>query len=341
MQAEQALSGARTPLNVFLTVDTEIWPFCTGWPTTPLPSTKTDFSDEINRYVDGVTLVGDFGVPFQTRLLNEHGLKATYFVEALAASVIGMGALQHIVGLVQDSGQEVGLHVHTEWLGDIPTLGLPRRQNIHEYGMAEQARIIAAAAENLRQCGVTTAPAFRAGNFGANSETLHALRENGFAFDTSLNVPCLGAACQMAELGECRQPVRHHGVWEFPVTYFSDYPGHYRHMQLCACSFAEMREALLWAWRNGWCSFVIVLHSFELLKNHNRPETALLPNKIVVSRFEKLCRFLAANPDKFRAAVFSDLDAAAIPELAPRDVYRSALGRTVFRHVEQVVGEWL
>lgn len=34
-------------LNVFLTVDTEIWPFVAGWPVNALPPSKSDFSAEI------------------------------------------------------------------------------------------------------------------------------------------------------------------------------------------------------------------------------------------------------------------------------------------------------
>jgi len=61
-------------LNIFLTVDTEIWPFSNGWPTVPLAATHTDFTPEIGFYIHGSTDNGSFGVPFQLACLKEHGL---------------------------------------------------------------------------------------------------------------------------------------------------------------------------------------------------------------------------------------------------------------------------
>ena len=51
----------------------------------------------------------------------------------------------------------------------------------------------------------------------------------------------------------------------------SDYPGHVRPAQLGACSFQELKAALLQAWRAGWYSFVIVWHGFELTAQVREP----------------------------------------------------------------------
>jgi hypothetical protein len=74
-----------------------------------------------------------------------------------------------------------------------------------------------------------------------------------------------------------------------------------RHAQVGACSFSEMRDALLSAQRAGHRDFVVVSHNFEMLK----PGTSL-PDWVVVKRFEKLCSFLSAHTKFFCVRRFSE-----------------------------------
>jgi hypothetical protein len=101
------------------------------------------------------------------------------------------------------------------------------------------------------------------------------------------------------------QPREIEGVCEVPISFFSDFPGHYRHAQLCACSHREMRRAMVQAHKLGWKTFVIVSHSFELLRR-NTHKAAQDP--FIVRRFDKLCRYLSENRDMFRTVGFNDLN---------------------------------
>lgn len=324
-------------MNVFLTVDTEIWPYVRGWPVNALPTGKTDFSEEVDAYIFGKTSRGEFGLPFQMDVLDRHGLKAVYFVEALFASKVGLETLARIVSLIRDRGHEVQLHLHTEWLREISRPDLPAqfRQHIRQFPRDEQARIIAHGIANLRAAGARNVCAFRAGNFGANFDTLRALAHNGIIFDTSHNTCFLDAECQMRTAEPLLQHRMIDGVYEFPVTVFNDYPGHVRPAQLCACSFQELEAALLQAWRAGWYSFVIVWHGFELLRHVRKPGRQT-PDRIIIRRFERLCGFLAANRDKFHTAVFSEIDARAIPQAGTAHPLKSRLRYSAWRFVEQI-----
>jgi hypothetical protein len=330
-------------LNVHLTVDTELWPFSPGWPRIPLPADKKDFSEEIANYLYGKTSAGNFGVPYQIGRLNKYGLKATYFVDPMFAQVVGKEALRQLVSLIQDGGQEVQVHMHTEWLGEIsdPLLPRERRQNIGQYSESEQTAIIGHGINTLRECGATSLVAFRAGNFGANLSTLRAAKNNGLSFDSSHNTCFLGAACDMEALGPLTQPKLVEGIMEFPISFYSDYSNHLRHAQLGACSFAELQAALLWAWREGWHSFVILLHGTELVRHQDREGGQIMPNSVVVSRFDKLCQFLNAHSDKFSTVPFCELDPAAIPANGTANWFRSSLTRTLWRHGEQFAGRFL
>lgn len=321
-------------LNVFLTVDTELWPMAPDWPQTPIAAARTDFSREIALYIDGATPQGEYGLGYQLKLLDRFRLKACFFVEALAAGRIGHGMLERTVGQIQRAGQEVQLHLHTEWLGDLVEPGLPSqpRQFMYQFSQAEQAALIRAGIARLHAAGAAPVAAFRAGSYGANRATLGAVAECGLAFDSSYNPTFHHAGWD----DECalEQPVLIDGVLEFPVSSFRDYPGHRRHAQLCACSFDEMKAALLAASAAGWYSFVIVLHSFELLRDRERPATAR-PDWLNIARFERLCAFLASHRDRFATRLFSELDPALVPAAPPAPALHSPLLHTIRRIAQQ------
>jgi len=319
-------SAVNRMLNVFITVDVEVWP--DGMDTSPGP-----FDDAFRRYIHGTTPRGDYGLPFQLDLLKASGLKAVFLVESLFACSVGHGPLKEIVDLITGAGQEVQLHVHSEWVEKTPGLLAAGRTggNIRDFSAADQAVLIARALENLRACGATEVNAFRAGNYGADFKTLEALARNGIAVDTSYNIAYLDSHCGLGSDRPLLQPRQMNGVYEFPIGFVEDWPGHFRAAQLGACSFAELSAMITQAWERGWHSFVIVSHSFELL---NKSKTKADP--IVVGRFERLCRFLADNRDKFRTTGFAGMDVAGIPAGEDAAPLRSSIQRTAWRYGEQL-----
>lgn len=331
MKSNDPVTGPSRPLNVFITVDTELWPCTPDW-------RETALSQEIDRLILGETEEGGYGVPFQIEMLNRYGLKAVFFVEALFASAAGSAPLARIVNMIQKGGQEIQLHIHTEWLEKMDRSVLPGKRGRHmkDFCLEDQIRLIAQGIENLGACGVRNLSAFRAGNYGANLDTLTALSRNGIAYDTSYNLCYLDSYCGISTPDFLVQPQRINGVYEFPISFFRDYPGHYRHAQLCACSSLELENALIGAWRQGWYLFVLVLHSFELVSRRNRYKSRGSVNRIVAERFERLCRFLANNRDRFRTALFSEIEPAAIPAAPPFHPLRSRMVYTGLRFIEQL-----
>jgi hypothetical protein len=326
-------------VDVFLTVDTEVWPFARNWPAVPLPGNRRLTRGEISNYLYGVTPAGEYGIRYQIERFNAFGLNATFFVEALSAEVLGLDELKKLVAVIEEGSQEVQLQIHTEWLGELPNGGLPRgfRQFLHQFPLDDQRRIVAQGLDNLRRSGARDIVALRAGNFGADLDTLRAAAANELLFDSSYNIAFLGTGCDLSALGPLLRPKRIEGITEVPVSFFSDYPSHVRNVQLCACSFAELKEALLWAWRDKWPSFCIVLHSFELLKHYDQPGDPVTPHPLHVARFESLCDFLASNSDKFRTTHFRDYVPPEETDVAPR-LMPSNLGRTLHRFGEQALG---
>ena len=291
-------------LNVFYTIDTEFWP-------------RKDISVDFQRDIFGHTPQGDFGLEFQLKMFAEHGLKAVCFVEPLHTIALGNEFLKEIIRIVRKYGHDLQLHLHTEWLSrlDKPLLPSGRHgQNLHCFTEEEQTQLIALGIEKLRDCNVESLAAFRAGNYGADNATLRALVRNGIKYDSSYNIPYLDSECKIQTDARLNQPAEVEGLLEIPINNFRDFRG-LRHTQLCACSSEEMENVLLQTWKKGWNSFVIVSHSFELIQRGPIISKCRV-NRINVKRFQRLCRFLSGNRDKFRTCTFSAVpDFTVSPDL--------------------------
>ncbi len=288
-------------LKVFFTFDTEIW--CDGW-----DDIDAKFPRAYKQYVYGTTKHGDFAMPHILKILNDHGLAGVFFVEPLFAARFGLEPLRELVGLTQDAGQEVQLHLHTEWVDVALKPLLPNVTDkirlLRHLSRADQASLLRTGLDLLREAGARSVNAFRAGNYAANLDTFNALRDVGLFINSSYNPASDVGVDDMTTGGLLTQPETIEGVDAYPVTAFRDRgPGSLRHLQLTACSFQEIAKVLNSAADTGWHSVVIVAHNFELLTpNKDRKDP------IVVKRFAKLCRFLERNSDRFDVRGFSGLE---------------------------------
>ncbi|GAA0369671.1 hypothetical protein GCM10009092_37420 [Bowmanella denitrificans] len=282
-------------MDVYITNDVEVW--CNGW-----HDIDGEFPSAFRKYIYGETDKGHYGLPFQLEVLNKYKLKSVFFVEPLFAAHFGEAYLKEVIALIQNAGQEVQLHLHPEWTDEALEPLLPnvteKRQNLYMYSLNEQRTLIAKGKQMLLDNGCKQVSAFRAGSFAANNDTLLALRDNHILIDSSYN-----ETYRDCHICQERPPVHFsniEGLAELPMTTYQDYPGHTRHLQLTACSFGEIKRVLLDAERKGWQAVVLLMHSFECLTSDK-----LLPDTLVIDRFEKLCQFLANNRERFTTKGFN------------------------------------
>lgn len=310
-------------LNVYLTVDTEIW--CDGW-----SNIDAKFPDAFQKYIYGKTSKGDYGLPFQLQLLKEHDLNAVFFVEPLFATRFGMDALQEIVGLINEYGQSIELHLHTEWIDESKQPVFPhikeKREHIKEFNQSEQCDLIALGRDLLDRAGCKAINAFRAGSFGANDDTLAAVAHNRIHIDSSYNY-CMDD-CEISVFDDIQQALPFGEIIEAPMTTFIDGLQRRRHVQLTACSFAELQSSLQQSQRQNRNSYVFLSHSAELVKTGVN-----MYDRIAVRRFEKFCRFLADNTHLFKTCSFENMQIEAVREnTAPVQIGRLP---TIQRYYEQ------
>ena len=279
---------------------------------------------------------GEAGIFYQMDVLDRCGVKAVFFVDPMPALIWGQDAVDAVVQPIVERGHEVQLHCHTEWLAFAENSPLPGRTgpNIKDFTLAEQQVLLGWSLDRIEQAGAPRPTAFRAGNYGANDDTLRALAQLGLQWDSSFPAGYAGSLCDISLVqGDC-SPVRHCGMREFPASAIASRNG-WRHAQVTALSFGEMRAAIIHAAQADWPGFCLVSHSFEF---YNRDTQR--PNALLCRRFEKLCEWLGSSPLACGAG-FNDLG-AELPRsdlpLLPHDYARTGVrmaqqlaANTVFR----------
>jgi hypothetical protein len=317
-------------LNVFITFDT-------GIPDTTAMENAERLDANLDAFIYGKSPEGDYGLSHIIDILNIWGIKATFFVETLCIDSTGTGKIRNFVDQIRLQGHDVQLLCNPEWLDyDLtPVAGSVAKPYLHQFAGNEQTLIVKLSMTNLAECGVTSVTAFRSGNYCSNTDTLSALAVNGIAFDSSYT-PCYqDQACKFDGNVLLTQPRKIGSVLEFPVSFFTDFSGGAQHAQISACSFAELKEAMLNAWQDGWYSFVIASNSYELATMDRETGRCTGVNSVNSRRFARLCKFLSENGDKFRVTVFSEINPDEVPvDLVKKPCKVSILG-TIVRYFEQ------
>lgn len=276
---------------------------------------------------------GDFGIHFQMDMLERHGLTATFFVDPMPALLYGTKIIEEIVRPILVRGHEVQLHIHTEWLqfARLNPAGRLTGRNIGDFPYAAQKKLIGLAADLLMRAGAPEPIAFRAGNFGADDNSLRALGSLGFTFDSSFNAAWVGQGCAISHDPANIGMRIYHKVCEVPVSGLHESSGRFRPAQLCAMSSTEMRDALAHAADIGAIQFSAFSHSFELLSRDRKA-----PNHLAIARMESLCRAVAADP----RVIGGGFIGLPMPPQNPDSIIpaRPSAIRTAHRQAEQAVG---
>lgn len=304
------------PTRVLITIDTElVWRH---------HKAGHDWRENFRRSYEAAGV----GVPFQLKVLADHGLKACFFVDPMPAVVHGLEPVKRLVAPILAAGQEVQLHLHPFWARLEEAERSGRTAELNAYGYEEQRDLIARARDLLVAAGAPEPIAFRSGSYAANRDTVRALAELGLRFDSSHNGSHHPDPSDLPLPREQVAPVAiAPGLVEIPVSQIGG--NGLRHLQLCAVSLAEMRAALNAAAASGQPVVTLVSHSFELATRNG-----LAVNRTVLRRFTGLCRFLGQSQGTLPTAWFSDL-----VDL-PLDRKDAPLPGGSARRVRRMAGQW-
>jgi peptidoglycan/xylan/chitin deacetylase (PgdA/CDA1 family) len=286
------------------------------------------------------------GLPLITDILARSGLKATFFVEAFMAEQGHPGQGEVICKYLLDRGQDVQLHIHPNHKHyGMKQQGLPYifSDSMNELPAEEQLALLKEGAGRIAAWTGRVPAAFRAGNMGADENTLSHVLAAGLKIDSSYTFPYAGRQCAFSS-AELYNGSRWYGnVLELALSGFTlpKLPGESRAkpLDLMGISFEECRNAIRQICGAG-ADAVMILHSFSLIKVRNVQYDGGRLNRIIARRFRRLCEWLARSVGQFPTYTFSELadtisknryDAKAVPPC------RLSAARAVVRKTVQVI----
>lgn len=186
-------------LLIVVTVDLET-------PQTPLRKGLFN-SDLLDPMANGQRL----GYSLILRIFSRFKLRGVFFVNVYESAVWGDEPLRVACQDIVGTGHEVALHTHPAWSFD------RGRPHMWQYSLREQTQIVADGLDMLeRWLPSYKVVTHRAGAYGINLDTLHALRSNGILVDSSM----IYGHRNCKQTWSCNQVVARDGILEIPVTGF-------------------------------------------------------------------------------------------------------------------------
>jgi len=254
----------------------------------------------------------ELGIPLIMDELEACGLKGSFYVDPFGGAFFGLKELGRVCESILSRGHDVQLHAHpaqqfADW---VTRKSQPLPDDMADYSLDQQTELLARGKATLIDCGVpeNDLVSFRAGNFGANNNTWHAMARCGLRISSNYNL------CYQTKNSRLIWPNPEielfdtgTGVWELPISNFIEPGGSFRHLQLTAVSLGEMKELLLKLLKMGVRECTIVTHSFEFMYLGSVEQKKGRPNQINLSRLRGLCRFLADHPDHFTVETVAEL----------------------------------
>jgi peptidoglycan/xylan/chitin deacetylase (PgdA/CDA1 family) len=265
-----------------------------------------------------------YGTPRIMDILEENGLKGTFFVEVFAGLNGSRAALSQAYSQIAKRSHDVQLHLHPihyyyhlRKVGRLESEKLPNDKDMFAaHTQEKQLEMLRTGVAIFRDMIGETPVAFRAGNFGADFKTLDALEKVGIRFDSSFNASYTQTDCKLDSGGAINRSWQHGNIWEVPITNFQTGKWGLRglkQLNINAVSLWEMKSLLNQAARIGLRTVNFIAHSFSLFKVADIQFRKLKPDRLALSRLHGLCRFLKENADRFRVVGFSNLDLAPLP----------------------------
>jgi peptidoglycan/xylan/chitin deacetylase (PgdA/CDA1 family) len=241
------------------------------------------------------------GLPWIVEILEQHGLVATFFVEAFMEDQGHPGEGERICQYLLDRRQDVQLHIHPNHRHyGLRQRGLsaPFTDDIADLSPVDQLALLQEGSDRIQRWTGRRPVAFRAGNMAASEQTLQQLEAAGVPIDSSYAFPYAGGQCRFSARDPYNGSKWYGGVLEMALSGFrqtlASELGRPKPLDLMGISFEECRDAIRLICGAG-ADAVVILHSFSLFKVRNVQYERGKVNRIVARRFRRLCQWLAAG----------------------------------------------
>ena len=297
---------------------------------------------ELSNHKDDFGILGrfnekTFGLPKFLEVLSSRKMKATFFVDVYSGRKKYLPLLKSLCEDLKREGHDLELHTHPDGIID------QKRGQMRHYSLEEQIRIVHKGKELFHEWFGEAPIAHRAGDWGANSDTLEALMRNGILCDSSMFYRWRNCDLNQAPLTRNRI-ASFRNLIEIPATCYQTqglgifYP--YRLLSTDGNSLAETID-LIEKIHISQAGFInLVYHSFSFLK-WNKRRTAYSVDYHRIKKFERLLDFLKQNPN-YEIMTIKDFYAAIQKDkswLKKPDVLASnGIGATALRLLDRMRG---
>ncbi len=255
-----------------------------------------------------------YGLDRILTICREFDIKATFFVDVYQKEQQIQKACEQIL----KQGHDIQLHTHPNWRYD------RKRQNLACYTLSEQTEIIGYGKQKLRQWTGMAPTGHRAGDFGANENTLKALAKNQIFNDYSYywNWP----DCELSRQYDLKNQISQiNSILEVPVTFFY-MPCGLKCVKYRLIDINEPLFLLKYIFQKfkmyQMQTIVITLHSFsfigynEIQTRKYRPRQHYWPLKHHVKKFVTLLNLLKSDK------AFKFITASEFYKIAQNDIRR-------------------
>ncbi|WEU41075.1 MAG: polysaccharide deacetylase family protein [Candidatus Odinarchaeum yellowstonii] len=266
--------------KIIITIDTEVG------------EKAKSISDGFTKFIEGRINNEHYGVYKIIEILDSYNFKAEFFVDVYESKVFGEYNFELLCKNIKNSGHGVQLHTHPSYAYS------NEKTNMHQYSLEEQIKIIRDG-KNLIKKWIAQEPiAHRAGNYGADNNTLQALNCNGIRIDSSYfhNHP----NCKI-QLKTINEPVLLNNVLEIPITVFRrgleifnfQLPllKNWYKLDINYLSLKHLKKAV--AYFNKKLKYIILfLHSSSFILRDPPYHRNLKPDTATLEKFNKLLDFI-------------------------------------------------
>jgi len=243
--------------KVLITIDTEV-------------RTPADRHDAFDHDVLGRSQSNSRGAYWIADQLKSYGFAGVFFLDVYGSGRFRGAPYRELCDRLLDGGHDIQLHTHPDQMYD------RKRECMHEYSLAEQTTIVRDGMALLKDWTGKFPTAHRAGSYGANEDTLKALRTNGIFLDSSFFYD--HGNCQLP-FAYSNAPFTADGVWEVPVT-------------VLRVPVRRLGISLPFLRRSKIPYIVTFLHSFSFTR---RQADGFVPDEDALASFQAMLRLLAEN----------------------------------------------
>ena len=284
--------------KVFLTIDTE---FSIGGAFLA-PQTVQPIGPQ---NVDCLVAGRSEGLGHMLDTFARHGLRATFFIEALQTAYFGDAPMGQIAKRIVAAGHDAQLHLHPVWTYfDHPQwqqrlAQVQPNDDLHGRTVEQLAAWMQRGLEVFGRWGLPAPVALRTGNLMVDRNVYRAMNQVGLKVASNI----ARAVFEPAEAPlRFNAGIRHiEGVVELPVLTYADLQlgqrTHRKVLTITGSSFAEARCLLDRAHRVAEPSVVLLTHCHEFVTGDMRG--ALAPDRVNQRRLDAVCRYLHDHADRF------------------------------------------